>query len=317
VHRWIDWWNAYWFPETSTLRLAVCRIVIVAAQLFWFFPSLAHQKDILEKSTGFINPEFLILTISSIIPSELFFTPEVFTGLAWVTYAAGIATLFGLCTRPSAFLFALGNWILVAHQYSYGEDHHTEALLCIFLMLLALSPSGDSLSIDALLRRRYRLANERAYPAAKVETAFWPLRLMQVLLAWTYFSTGLTKLMVGGLEWINGHTLQQYMFADAIRSGRPLGLWVAQQHTLCLLLSIFTILFEVFFFLVLLIQSAVYYFLIAGVIFHIGIYVMMGAPFFQHIFLYAVFIDFDRWKDLLGKTGVIIIKVPHRKQQSA
>jgi hypothetical protein len=44
---------------------------------------------------------------------------------------------------------------------------------------------------------------------------------------------------------------------------------------------------------VLFIPWTVPYFLTAGTLFHIGIYMTMAAPFFQHIVLYVVFIDFE------------------------
>ena len=296
ARRWIDYWNAYWFPETTPQRLSVCRIVVVAAQLLLFLPSLARQLNLLARNTDFIDPQLLILAITALVPRDVFFTPVVFTGLYWVTMIAGITTLIGLFTRTSAFVFAVGNWIFVAHAYSYGEEHHPEAILCILLLLLAFSPSGGRLSIDALRRRWRQRVSDDIPSSDRVETAIWPLRLTQVLLAFVYFSTGLSKLVYGGLDWINGYTLQQYILQDALVRDVPLGLWLAQQHTLCVVLSIFTILFELFFFIALIIPRTVPYILISGVAFHIGMLVTMAVPFFQHIILYAVFIDFERWK---------------------
>src|SRR5262249_51770337 len=148
----------------------------------------------------------------------------------WTTAAAGITTLIGLFTRTSAFMFALGSWILAAHNYSYGEKHHTEALLCIFLALLAFSPSGDRLSIDAIIRRWHPHSFEGLLSGGKVTTASWPLKLMRILLALAYFSAGICKLFFGGLAWMNGYTLQKYLFAAAIPRELPLGIWLAQQH---------------------------------------------------------------------------------------
>jgi hypothetical protein len=123
----------------------------------------------------------------------------------------------------------------------------------------------------------------------------WPLILIQVLLAYAYFSTGTAKLIYSGLEWMNGYTLQKYMLGNAINFDRPVGIWLSQQYALCYILSIITILFEVFFFAVLFLRKFTLLFLIGGILFHLGIYVTMSAPFFQHIVLYIVFIDFERY----------------------
>ena len=294
--RWVDQWNAYWFPETTAMRLSVCRIVVVALQLFLFFPSLEVQLIFLRPFRGFIEPQVLIVAISGIIPSDVFPTVSAFILIYWVTFAAGVTTLIGLFTRTSAFFFALGNWIMVAHAYSYGEDHHPEAILLIFLMLLAFSPSGRRLSVDALIRhKRLALRNNGDWLGPqRMVTAMWPLRLTQVLLAFAYLSTGLAKILFGGLRWMNGYTLQQITFASAINRDIPLGVWLAQQHTVCMLLSIGVILFEVFFVISLFIPWTVPYFLIGGTMMHLGIHFTEGSTFFQYIVLYVVFIDFER-----------------------
>jgi hypothetical protein len=53
---------------------------------------------------------------------------------------------------PSAatlLLFAAGNVFLQSVVYSFGEFHHPEGLMMIGLVVLALSPSGRALSLDA------------------------------------------------------------------------------------------------------------------------------------------------------------------------
>ena len=135
-------------------HLAICRIVAVAAQLLWFFPNLDEHVNLIRKNSGFIDPQVLIRAISAIVPPEKLFTPGAITAIYWGTAAVGLLALVGLFTRVSLFLFAAGSWFFVAHLFSYGDRHHTEALFCIYLLLLAFAPSGERLSLDALIRRR-------------------------------------------------------------------------------------------------------------------------------------------------------------------
>jgi hypothetical protein len=305
VKRWIDRWNAYWFPTTTTRHLAICRIIAVGAQLFWFFPSMDHQFNLLEKNSEFIAPQVLIRAIAAIVPREVFFTSSAFSALYWVTIVAGLAALVGLFTRTSLFVFALGIWILIAHKYSYADVHHPEAVFAIFLMMLAFSPAGESLSLDALLRRRRaRSAKDPTERSERVDTAAWPLKLAHVLLAMTYFSTGISKLVAGGLRWVNGYTLQGYTFADAVNRELPLGIWLAQQHTLAVLLSVFTILFELFFFVSLILPRAAPFFFISGLLFQIGLFATGGHDFFPHMVLLVLlllFINPEWWRGWLNK----------------
>ena len=293
MKRLIALWNAYWFPTTSTLNLAGARIVAVAAQVFWLFPSLSFQINLVTKNSAFESPQMLIRAIDAVFPRELVFTAGTFTVIYWVSIAAGLTALVGFATRTSLFLLALGTWFFVSHTYSYADVHHTQALFAIFLMVLPFSPAGDSLSIDALIRRRRaRIAGESAPISRLADTAMWPLKLLHVLLAMTYFSTGITKLLSGGLAWMNGYTLQNYIFNTAVNRDIPLGLWLAHQHTLCILLAIGTILFETFFFVSILIPRAAPLFFVGGILFHVGLYVVAGHPFFEHIVMNAILLLF-------------------------
>jgi len=286
VKRLIALWNSYWFPTTSTLNLAGSRIVAVAAQVFWLFPSLNGDLNYLTKNSEFSDPQLFIRALDALLPRELIFTAGAFTVIHWVTFVAGLAALVGFFTRTALFLLALGTWFFISHAYSYSDVHHTQALFAIFLMVLAFSPAGDSLSIDALIRRR------RGRAAGLTDTAMWPLKLAHVLLAITYFSTGAAKLLAGGLGWMNGYTLQNYIFNTGINRDIPIGIWLAHQHTLCVLLSIATILFEVFFFVSLLVPRVAPLFFVGGILFHIGLYLIAGHPFFEHILLNVILLLF-------------------------
>ena len=195
----------------------------------------------------------------------------------------------GFFTRLSLFLFATGTWIFVAHLFSYGDRHHTEALFAIFLLLLVFAPSGERLSVDAALRRR-RTGEAGADTS---ELALWPLKLTHVLLGLTYFSAGMAKMVHSGPRWMNGYTLQGHTLTDALARGHPVGIWLAQQHTLAVLLSVFTIVFELFFWVSLVVPRRwVPWFFAVGLMFQVGLYVTGGYDFFQHIVLLALLLFF-------------------------
>ncbi len=305
--RWADRWNAYWFPAAPTLHLAIGRIVAAAAQLFWFFPDLEEHRNLLLKNPEFIEPQLLVRMISAILPREVLFTPEAFTALYWVTIVAGVTALVGWFTRTSLFVFALGTWIFVAHLFSYGDRHHTEALFCIFLMLLALAPSGERLSVDALIRRRRRPGRDAPEVSPMSHLAIWPLKVVHVMLAMTYFSAGMSKLLHSGLRWLNGYTLQGHTFGDALERGHPVGIWLAQQHGLAVALSVFTILLELFFFVSLFLPRLAPLFFLGALAFQVGLYVTAGYDFFQHMVLLTLLLFFlypAWWRRWLDKRGV-------------
>lgn len=290
LQRWIDRWDRYWFPTTSTRNLAILRIGMVAAQLFWFYPPLDVIVNRLQKHPHFLQPQRFVQLVDAIVPHHLLFTPSGFTSLYWVTAVAGVFALIGLFTRTSMFVFAFGIWTMVAVRYSYADVHHEATLYSIILLCLAFAPSGRSLSVDALLRRRRAAAAGAPESAGAEESdmAMWPIRLSHVLLALTYLSTGATKLMDGGLAWMNGYTLQTYLMRDAIPRGFPMGVWLAQQHELCIAFSVFTILFETLFILSLVFPWTMPFFFIGGIFFHVGLYLTAGHDFFPHMVMLAL-----------------------------
>jgi hypothetical protein len=309
VRRLVNRWNAYWFPTSTRLHLAICRIVAVTAQLLWFPPPLDENLNLIRKNTEFVDPQVLIRAIAAIVPRDVFFTTSTFTALYWLMIVSGIAALIGLFTRVSLFVFALTIWIFVAHLYSYADVHHEATLFGIFLMSLAFAPSGERLSVDWLIRRRRR-GRASSVQQDRSEFAMWPLKLAHVLLALTYFSTGISKLLVGGLRWMNGYTLQDYTLNDAISRDIPLGIWLGQQHGLAILLSVYTVVFELTFFLSIIFPRTAPFFFLAGLFFQIGLYLTAGHDFFPHMVLLVLLLAFLTpepweiwWRKFWGRLG--------------
>jgi hypothetical protein len=289
MSRLVERWNAYWFPETGTLDLAITRIVMVATQLFWVSRPLATHLNLVEKNQVFIEPQVIMSALGRLLPNEVWFTRSGFTAFYWLVAIAGFAALIGLFTRASLFVFALGTWILTAHVYSFGDRHHPEAVFAIVLLALAFAPSGQSLSVDAFWRRQRHPSEPEP---ERVDTAMWPLKLAHVLLALTYFSTGISKLLLGGPRWLNGYTLQSHTFNEAINRDIPLGIWLAQQHELAIVLSVLTVLLETFFFVSLLLPWTAPFIFVSAFFFQLGLLLTAGHIFYQHMVLLILLLLF-------------------------
>lgn len=298
---WSQAWLRFWFPTGTAVPLAVCRIVLVPAWLLFLAVTLDDYSVPLTYDPARID-QTLIRAVLLIVPVEFFHTEAFLRGVWLVANAAGVLATVGLFTRSALLTLGLGYWILIGHQWSYGELHHTEALYCIAFVLLALSPSGQCYSLDAWLGRRGRRP-ERWGPGARMDTAAWALRLIQCLLGLGYFSAGSAKLLDGGLYWMNGATLQQIVLTDYIRFGMPAGLWLIRSFWLCVAGAAVTIAVETFFFVAVFVKRARWYLLPAGMALHLGIYFTMAAPFFTWMVLYVVFIDFEALRRRAQRAG--------------
>lgn len=300
----VKWWSRYWFNKYPLFNIAVCRFIIVGYQLYLFGNG---YKYYISAATlpGFLYDPLLILEIF-VGPFGTTFRPgqEVLMLIYWVALGAGGAAWLGLFTNPALWIFALGNLFLQGHVYSYGEMHHPEALMMIALVILAMSPAGEELSLDDYWRKaQSNVVGIRDYLSSlgkKSSFGRWPLLLIQVLFALIYLDAGLSKMEEAGLDWVNGYTLQYYLARDAMRWGSDLGLWLSQHHTLVEILSWGAVLFELTFFLVLIFPWLAALYVPIGVSIHTGIYITMAAPFFTYIALYSVFVPWDYLLEKLG-----------------
>ncbi len=311
-------WNNYWFPPTPVINLAICRILIVTFQLFWLifvdYFGLFREYSALPSSLYDPLPVLQFITLpfgSNYCPSH-----ETLIAIYWITIASGILAVIGLWTTCGLLLFAIGNIFLQAYFYSFGDYHHPEAVMMIVLCILVLSPAGKTLSLDELrgyLKRNIQAKRFQSLNSRDTTGIFarWPLLLTRWLLALTYLDAATSKLSRGGLDWMNGYTLQYYLLHDGLLWNAELGVWLAHQHTLVLILSWMSILFEGAFFLILIVPKSAWVFLPAGIGFHIGIFLAMRAPFFQLMILYCVFIP---WSVLLDYFSRRYRTVPSKKK---
>ena len=113
---------------------------------------------------------------------------------------------------------------------------------------------------------------------------------MQNLLSLVYLDSALCKLLTAGADWVNGYTLQYYLYNDASLRGSEFGLWLARQHSAACALSWVTILWEGTFFLVLIFPRLVWIYLPLGIGLHVGMALAGVASFPQFMALYAAFI---------------------------
>jgi len=124
-----------------------------------------------------------------------------------------------------------------------------------------------------------------------------------------YTSAAISKLGKGGLDWMNGYTLQYFMFQDALRWGSDLGLLIASSFVLSLVLSWFAILFESTFFLVLPLPKLALVYIPMGIAMHTAIYLTQRAPFPQFIVLYSVFVPwtwvFKTLRSRFNRSGLL------------
>jgi uncharacterized membrane protein YphA (DoxX/SURF4 family) len=279
----------HWFAPAPRRDLAIARIVVVGAQLAiltvpWILG--IEEADLTQTDPIFYQPRYALRLL--LAPFFWIDRPDAaFLHATWVfAVVCGVAALVGLLTRVSLIGLAWASTLLIAHSYSYGEFHHTDALMAVTLWALAFSRCGAVLSLDAWIRRERGRAPVDAPHAFEI----WPLRLVQWMFALTYFAAGVEKLVNGGLGWFRGTTLAYYFALDALHRNHPLGVWLAERADWLPPLAITSVLFELAFPLAVLVPGLAIWFVAFGISFHLSVYIIHGPPFFGHMALYVVFI---------------------------
>jgi hypothetical protein len=298
-------WVRYWFRAAPLFDLAFVRLVAVGFQLGHLatirprtaFGELAALPDSMYAPVLVLR--LLVLPIGGDRPSE-----DVVVATYWMTLAVGVFAFIGYRTTLSLVLFTVGNVFLQAFEYSFQEIHHAEAIVIIALALLALAPSGRTLSLDDILLHLRAVDGSVRVPhvplAGRSYYARWPLLLLQWMFALIYLSAVTHKLKAAGFDWMNGWTLQYYMLQDGMRWGSGLGVWIGHYHSVALIASWISVFFEATFWLVLVVPRLALVFLPVGIGFHLAVYAIQRAPFFSFIVMYSVFIP---WRDVFRRTG--------------
>jgi hypothetical protein len=298
VQRLITLLDRHWFARASLRDLALVRILAFGSQTLYFVhqASLPGQLALARAPESLYRP--IVALKALLLPwggwGDVRPSPS-FLAAAWtIAVVAGVLATIGLYARVAMLAAAAANTLLITHWYSYGEFHHREALMIIALGVLALAPSAEAWSVDAARRRR-RPRERAPEPGGDGDLsvfARWPLRLIQWLVALTYLSAAWSKLHLGGLRWINGYTLAFHFLSEGVSWERPVALFMASLPPwVHIAPSVLTILFESTFFVAVLVPRTTWIYVLAGIGFHLAIWVTQGPLFLQTIVLYSAFAE--------------------------
>ncbi|MBZ0237059.1 MAG: HTTM domain-containing protein [Deltaproteobacteria bacterium] len=191
----------WWFRPAPAERLAALRILVGA----FAFLYLTTRLPMFLGYARFPARDFVPLGVTRILEQPL--SAAAHTAILVITVVLAAAFVAGVWYRVTAPLFAaLLLWVLT-YRSSWGMPFHTENLLVLHVIVLALAPAADAWSVDA--RRRGASSPSEAYG--------WPLRLMAALTCLTYVLAGIAKLRLGGLAWAEGDFLRDQVAVDNLR----------------------------------------------------------------------------------------------------
>ena len=175
---------------------------------------------------------------------------------------------------------------------SFGHFNHDEMLAVYCLVVLAFTPCGDAFSVDSWLARKKK---ERPYFAYA-----YPILLMQLLVAWTYFSSALIKLRVAGLKYLSVDNLPALAIFHSLDNLHDTSFRFAfrlPEVKAYLPFAVgFILLWELLFPLALFWRRLRWWILGLGIIFHLSTLFVMNIFFPHHLAMYLIFVNWDRFR---------------------
>ena len=235
--------RAFFGDTAEPLSLAIFRMAVFAA--------IFHEFDIdTIRSFSRMPPglQFAPWGMGALLP-HLWIAP------GWAKIAGALLLIFsatgfvGLFSRTSALACTVLGFYVFGIPNFYGKvdhDHH----LVWFAAILAFSPCGDFLALDAVVAAWRDADRKSTNPSLSSRAYALPLRFVMLLMGVIYFFPGFWKLWQSGFDWFLTDNLPRQLHLFWLWSFD--GLWLPSfridQHLwLCRIGAVATIFFELSF----------------------------------------------------------------------
>ena len=181
-------------------RLAMVRILVSTYAVVWLAFALPGIAGLTDAGAARWHPVGVLAWLDTPLAS----------GWLWLfvalTFGAGIAFAVGAAARVTGPIFAAAFLVVTTYRSCWGQIFHTDDLVALHLIVLALAPAAHAWSVDARRRRPGSGAPARRYG--------WPLLLMSIITVLAYVLAGWAKLRTSGLDWITGSVLRDQIAQD-------------------------------------------------------------------------------------------------------
>ncbi len=278
-------------PEGAALDLGALRVSVVAVLLASGSVASAEHWAALPEAARTVP-----LGVGWLVPHLPIDPPTVQLAHLALRLVGGLA-LVGLFTRAAlALLVPLAFYLLLVPQLGGAvfHDHH----LLWLLGILAASPCGDALSLDAWwARRRGRPTPARGHAHGAAVRAAW------LVIGCVFFFPGVHKLAESGLDWALSDNLRNQLWWKWAQDPALLpALRIDRIPWLCRLLALLTIVFELTFLPLVLYPRTRALAVLGALAFHAGAELFMGIQFSVLWASYGMFVP---WEALARRVGLV------------
>lgn len=189
-----DWW----FASAPAERLAALRLLIGGYALLYIAMRLPEFVAVARYGRAQFQPVGVVRVLDAPLPPSAALVIGIITCVLLAGFVAGFKY------RVTAPLAAAALLWTITYRNCWGQVFHTENLLVLHVIALALAPAADAWAIDK--------------PRAPAASGYgWPIKLMAALTAATYVLAGVAKLRIAGVDWLDGELLRNQIAVDNLR----------------------------------------------------------------------------------------------------
>jgi hypothetical protein len=266
-------WMKYLHGTTSMLNISMIRILFPSV-LLWIYKDVWWDLMSHYELRVFYKPVLIFKIFNIGYP-----TPIIILTLCIILLLSCVSTIINFRPAISSFIAMLSFVIIEGFLNSFEKINHGEA----------------TLTYCALIFPFLMLDHQKASRKKSEYQDSWALGLITFLICLSYLQSGLEKLFIGGLSWLSPDTLRNYILLHQA----PAGLWIADNNTLLILLSLAALIFQLGFIFIL-VSRYKYLFLLSGILFHLGVYFLLDVGWYVNSWMlsYLFFID---WKSITLK----------------
>jgi len=257
IERWI-------FSPGSPERLAAIRIglcsVLALRLTRTVYLSIAGQPKALYRPLSFMH------LLHSMPSSDVVLPIQIVGGVAAVLAAVGWRSRI---TLPVAWACGM---FLGGMTTSLGKVVHNDVLLLLCMVPLLAAPVSDAWSLDARAGRAKR---------GEAIRYGWPVQTALIVVAGSYFFSGLAKLVNSGAAWATGSNMRWvlYISSDSRPTPDHWSLFIADRAWLAHVVAAMILFLELGFPIVLIWKRARPWFVAGAILFHLGTWLTLGLDY--------------------------------------
>lgn len=235
-------------------RSEVTRVLVSTFAVGYLLVRFRYFADLSRHDASELAPVGIASVLHAPLPAAVTWS------IAAAAVIAGVAFVRGLAPRASGVVFALSLLWVTTYRSSFGKILHSENLVVLHVLVLAA--------------------------AAWIRDERWTVRTLGVVTTLTYFVAGVTKLRAGGVAWLSGRALGEWLAFDAVRKielgsfHSPLAGWLAGSPALLAAFSVLTLAVELGAPIALASPRLARAWALAAWTFHLGVLAVMAIGFF-------------------------------------